>query len=389
MELTVVGDEQPGSQQTGASLRHDDADMRDTGSEMRDVDLENAPLLANMQQPLPGTSPSASPSLLKSSHATAAYPHRDPHTALPSAALAPPHTQIHAPEDGSSSHVRDSAVDCVVSSPDHFVAPVPDPASEPDDAEGAELQALLGASSGMDHGKERQDHAGYSSNSVTNSLQDAARGMQGDAATKHRWYRDTQVQLTLVGYSLVCFVYILFDEMVPMYSSAPARAGGLALNPSQLALPLIASGPIMFAWSIWGYPILESWLGGVTPTMRWNLAAAAILTPSVPFASALVPWGSTYVLIGLGVSLSLCRMVGNNMFSCASGMINLAAPKAQLGRVNATGSMLSAGVRSVGPALGGFIWGSSVGIPAHQYAVFSAMSGILVAMQLVYLRVRV
>ena len=210
-----------------------------------------------------------------------------------------------------------------------------------------------------------------------------------DGLVKHRWHRDGQVQLTLAGYTSVCFVYILFDEMVPMYSSAPYAAGGLGLKPSQLALPLMASGPIMFVWSIWGYPFLEAWLGGVTPTMRWNLAAAALLTPLVPIASAFVPFGTTAVLLCLAVTLSFCRMIGNNMFSCASGLINLAAPKAQLGTVNAVGSLLSAGVRSVGPALGGFIWGSSVAIPAHQYTVFGAMSLGLLSILLIYARVQI
>ena len=208
-------------------------------------------------------------------------------------------------------------------------------------------------------------------------------------AVKHRWHRDRQVQLTLAGYTSICFVYILFDEMVPMYSSAPHQAGGLGLTPSQLALPLMASGPIMFVWSIWGYPFLEAWLGGITATMRWNLIAAAVLTPLVPIASAVIPAGTTAVLLCLAVTLSFCRMIGNNMFSCASGLINLAAPKAQLGTVNAVGSLLSAGVRSVGPALGGFVWGSSVSIPAHQYAVFSVMSVLMLSILLVYIGVKV
>ena len=223
-----------------------------------------------------------------------------------------------------------------------------------------------------------------------NSLSSGSDSRAGAAgATKHRWHRDRQVQLTLAGYTSVCFVYILFDEMVPMYSSAPHQAGGLGLQPSQLALPLMASGPIMFVWSIWGYPFLEAWLGGVTPTMRWNLVAATLLTPLVPIASAFVPLGTPAILLCLAVTLSFCRMIGNNMFSCASGLINLAAPKAQLGRVNAVGSLLSAGVRSVGPALGGLVWGSSVTIPAHQYAVFSAISLGLLSILLIYAGVTV
>ena len=321
--------------------------------------------------------------------------------ALQSKAEAPLNTRLHAAL-GPTGFISPADIQFPEGSPDGPVATTMD--SERDDRlDESTAQELPHAASAPAKDLDRVDDADQDTaqdleqqallavhEPGVNSFSNGSDGRAGAARpTKHRWHRDRQVQLTLAGYASVCFVYILFDEMVPMYSSAPHQAGGLGLQPSQLALPMMASGPIMFVWSIWGYPILETWLGGVTPAMRWNLVAATMLTPLVPIASAFVPLRTPAVQLCLAVTLSFCRMIGNNMFSCASGLINLAAPKAQLGRVNAVGSLLSAGVRSVGPALGGFVWGSSVTIPAHQYAVFSAMSLGLLSILLIYAGVKV
>lgn len=399
LELTILPDNQGiGSPFPSVSSR--------AQADQASRDIENTALLANMQQPQHSTSPASykpRKSPMRNVLESALQPAPSAHdagnatdqsvgglhlpgdlgqSALQGQVEMPLDSRLHAAL-GPTGFMPPASPHPANSTPlteTHGSAPDPpmdsgleDDGSEATTAQDLEHQALLSA------------HESSTSHGANSSSSRAG----GDGAVKHRWHRDRQVQLTLAGYTSVCFVYILFDEMVPMYSSAPHQAGGLGLTPSHLALPLMASGPIMFVWSIWGYPFLEAWLGGITATMRWNLIAAAALTPLVPIASAVVPAGTTAVLLCLAVTLSFCRMIGNNMFSCASGLINLAAPKAQLGTVNAVGSLLSAGVRSVGPALGGFIWGSSVSIPAHQYAVFSAMSVIMLSILLVYSGVKV
>ncbi|KAK9841370.1 hypothetical protein WJX74_004626 [Apatococcus lobatus] len=436
LELTVLPEAQrPGLRSpSGASPGH----VVVTSEFVEDPEnMENAALLANMQQPLRRTQPApkASSSPLKPMHDNAAelsasakdVDHVADHTTKALQANVLDGNEVHLPGgdlvrqalQGQAETPLDTRVHAALG-PAGFIPPADlhpasinppsklPPAAAPvstlpserdNDAHGTGLHSHAATAAGMasqgnedddSHGQDPEQQALLAADSPgTGSTDVSSSKAAADGLVKHRWHRDRQVQLTLAGYTSICFVYILFDEMVPMYSSAPHQAGGLGLKPSQLALPLMASGPIMFVWSIWGYPFLEAWLGGVTPTMRWNLAAAAVLTPLVPTASAFVPFGTTAVLLCLAVTLSFCRMIGNNMFSCASGLINLAAPKAQLGIVNAVGSLLAAGVRSVGPALGGLVWGSSIAIPAHQYTVFCAMSLGLLSILLIYARVRI
>jgi hypothetical protein len=58
--------------------------------------------------------------------------------------------------------------------------------------------------------------------------------------------RVLQIVLTIFGYTCMCLLYNLLDEMTPIYSSAQRSAGGLGLTTSQLAWPLAVGGVSIF-----------------------------------------------------------------------------------------------------------------------------------------------
>lgn len=117
----------------------------------------------------------------------------------------------------------------------------------------------------------------------------------------------------------VAFSYNLMDELVPLYASAAVDLGGLKLAPSSLAIPLTASGPVMIAFSFWGFPPLERAMGTLR-TMRWSLLAAAPLNLLVPMTSIVV--GNTpAVLSWLAASFCCIRVVSTSVFTCSMVLV--------------------------------------------------------------------
>ena len=66
------------------------------------------------------------------------------------------------------------------------------------------------------------------------------------AAQLSLWPCALQVQLTVCGYTMICLLYNLMDEVTPIYGSAAREDGGLGLSTSALALPLALGGLSIF-----------------------------------------------------------------------------------------------------------------------------------------------
>ncbi len=52
------------------------------------------------------------------------------------------------------------------------------------------------------------------------------------------WYRERAVQLTVIGYGLIAFIYNTADELTPLFAAASPDVGGAGLLANQLAVPL-------------------------------------------------------------------------------------------------------------------------------------------------------
>ncbi|KAK9841642.1 hypothetical protein WJX74_009288 [Apatococcus lobatus] len=209
-------------------------------------------------------------------------------------------------------------------------------------------------------------------------------GISAAAGPESPWYKSRQVQLSLLGYAMVAFSYNLMDELVPLYASAAIDLGGLKLAPSNLAIPLTAAGPVMIAFSFWGFPPLERAMGTLR-TMRWSLLAAAPLNLLVPMTS-IVAGNTPAVLSWLAASFCCIRVVSTSVFTCSMVMVNNSGPRSQLGAINGAGQAVAAFVRALGPALGGVLWGASLHlpVPGHQYVVFALVTGAMVLLQIIY-----
>ena len=67
-------------------------------------------------------------------------------------------------------------------------------------------------------------------------------------------------------------------------------------------------------------------------------------------------------------------------------MVNSAAPKHAMGKVNGTGQMLASFVRAMGPALAGVLWGGSIQLSffGHQFLPFAFSSVVALGTQFMY-----
>jgi MFS family permease len=205
------------------------------------------------------------------------------------------------------------------------------------------------------------------------------------------WYRQRNVVLSLAGYALIAFVYILLEELVPLFASAAPELGGLGWPSQKLALPMAAGGLALVLWAMYGFPWLHTKLGSVrcSKVGLWQTVPVALLIPcaSLPWVPS-APW--MYVISALKA------ISATNAFTGCLIFVNPTAPRAQLGAVNGVGQTLASLVRGAGPALGGVLWAGSLsafraaGVApwGHQFLPFAFAAVVALVTLPVYAAVR-
>jgi len=221
--------------------------------------------------------------------------------------------------------------------------------------------------------------------SVEDSAADIERGAPSEALP---WYKQRRVILSLTGYASICFIYILIDELTPIFGSAAVKDGGLGFSTSQLAPPLAFSGVTLTIYALWGFPLYRKWLG-TARTCRHGLIQTAPVAMLIPMAS--LPFLSSRGVMWLAMGIK--SAAASNSFTSCMILVNESAPPGTLGSVNGVGQTLASAVRAVGPALGGFSWAWSLqlfkalGAPStfgHQFLPFSIAAGVSLATVGVY-----
>ena len=201
------------------------------------------------------------------------------------------------------------------------------------------------------------------------------------------WYRQRSVILSILGYASIAFCFILLDELIPIFASAPPEQGGLGFSPSKLSGPLAFGGVVLVVWLLAGYKWMSKRFGIIWTCKNglWTTVPMALMFPlcSVSFLpSYLFMW----------ISIAAKYVAGTNAFTSCIVLVNLVSPKESLGAVNGFGQTLASGVRALGPALGGIMWASSIrlfnsideDLWGHQFLPFSFVSIIALLTLLLY-----
>ena len=202
------------------------------------------------------------------------------------------------------------------------------------------------------------------------------------------WYKQKNVLLALSGYALIAFCYIIMDELVPIFASAPVSEGGLAFSTKKLSGPLSFGGVVLIIWMLVGY----SWVStrcGVVRTCIYGLIQT--IPTALMFPSSSLSFLNTDIMLWLGMTAK--SIAGSNSFTSCLVLVNLASPKESLGEVNGLGQTLASAVRALGPFLGGIMWAGSIRLFSnrwgHQFVPFLLPVLIAICCIFIYAKLRI
>jgi hypothetical protein len=186
------------------------------------------------------------------------------------------------------------------------------------------------------------------------------------------------VVLLIGGYAIIAFTYCLHDELVPLFASTPLEHDGLAMNSSQLGVPLSIGGVMLMFIATCVYPHVQRRVGSFTCT-RLGLASMVGIALLYPCCALIAQQSSTATFVTFTVVTCVRNASGNFAFAGSMVMLNVVARQSahgQVGRVNGIGQALASLVRAIGPAMGGSLWSLSVAtaVPGSPFIVFGFVS---------------
>lgn len=185
-----------------------------------------------------------------------------------------------------------------------------------------------------------------------------------------------QVLVVLAAYVGVALVFILYDEVFPIFCAAPIEKGGLNFSSQDIGVLIGLGGLACFPFSMIVYPRVvkrkgEAWAAQV----GFIMSSLMFLGP--PISSLMAEKGK--ILWAFLLLLSFFRNAAASMsFTAIITIMNQVAPEGKLGELNGIGQGLGSIVRTVGPASGGLLWAASMKmhVAYHQFFAFSLMSMI-------------
>ncbi|KAI8979065.1 major facilitator superfamily domain-containing protein [Mycotypha africana] len=199
--------------------------------------------------------------------------------------------------------------------------------------------------------------------------------------------------ITILGFTVFTFHTLLFDEVLPLYFTAPFSAGGLGLTTREFASILTSFGILQLVFLSFIYPRLAKYFNTL---MLCRLACvllviAYMLFPDLTFIrklSAVIkePFTSnnndeSWLFTASYASLLTVRFIAHiTIHTTFSIMVSISAPPELIGVVNGVvSSALSLG-RAISPTFGGMVWSYSLqkgqGYPFDHHLVYYIIAGM-------------
>ncbi|CAM6035092.1 unnamed protein product [Sphagnum compactum] len=187
-----------------------------------------------------------------------------------------------------------------------------------------------------------------------------------NAVTRFEWV-DRNVLLASLCYSMTGLIFIITDELFPMFGAASRSVGGLGFSSSALGLILGEGGVVLCLYTILLYPEVCRRLGplrcfrlGILSTIPlWVFFPISSLIATVP----VLQW-SLLLLCMAARSVSACTT-----FTGVLILVSNSASPEHMGAVTGLSHSFCSFFRAVGPACGGVIWSFASGrqFPLHQF----------------------
>ena len=270
--------------------------------------------------------------------------------------------------------------------------------------DGVELLAVGGRASGGEKGSADNgggggggggDEGGGSPAGVGGGAGGDESGLEGDAWEDEREaarlpqvpvYRDRKVVVGIGTYALCAFMFILLDELFPLYASYAPELGGLGFDTKKIGYALTIGAVCTIPWLLFGYKPLIQKYGSV--------GSCAIGSAAFVFVATLTPLMSVFratpglLWSYIALNGALRGVTASTIFSCTAVIVNNSAPPGKLGFVNSLAQFSASLLRTVGPSLGGLLWSIAVtlkDVRGHQTLPFLAL-GVFCVLQLMVTR---
>ncbi|KAJ7523035.1 hypothetical protein O6H91_18G035400 [Diphasiastrum complanatum] len=197
---------------------------------------------------------------------------------------------------------------------------------------------------------------------------DDAKGGQACISKKDRSILlDRNVLLSSFCYSMIGLIFIITDELFPIFGAASTSVGGLGLSSSALGLILGEGGVVLFLYTLLLYPIVARNIGPLN-CFRYGVILSVPLWILFPLSTILPSFPQ------LQWALLLAAMAARSVTACTTftGVLilvsNSATPRS-MGAVTGLSHSFCSFFRAIGPALGGMIWSyaSKCAFPLHQF----------------------
>jgi hypothetical protein len=184
--------------------------------------------------------------------------------------------------------------------------------------------------------------------------------------------RDRVVILICLQYALLGFLWVIFEEVFPLWSVTEQQYGGIGLSQSNIGVIQSIGGAFTLIFQIFLYPSLAKRLS-LVGTFRYGILIGLpgfLLVPEVrvnvskchfyarlidPFQVVYLLRFPSYVLYGVLIFLVMLQMASSEMtFVSVFILISNSAHPHHMGAVNGLGQSLVSMLRTFGPFMGAY-----------------------------------
>ena len=194
-------------------------------------------------------------------------------------------------------------------------------------------------------------------------------------------FKDRPIVVSSVVYSLLGLVYIMWDDVFPLWMMLTPSEGGIQFSPRQIGIVNSVAGVFVGAFSLFVTQFVIQRVG-LRNTLRIGIVFGFFsfaIIPNVTYLHASRTWwphtipeiarSATMWIILLGLMLvRVCA--GQFAFTSVMICINNSADSSQKGQANGLGQSLVAFTRAVGPAAAGSIFSATISSGLSYVDVF-------------------
>jgi len=202
------------------------------------------------------------------------------------------------------------------------------------------------------------------------------RKLESESKHEETFWRNKFTILSALAYSLVGFVWTMFDESFPLLALAPTVVGGLDAGSREIGIIGAMNGVIVVFVQLGLYRPVVNRIGFLN-SFRLGCVAGMISFSLYPTLNHWLYNRAVFWMVVTAITTGKV-LSGQFVFTSIAPIIGNSVPVKYVGVVNGMAQSLVALLRAFAPTIAGTLlaWGfsNSLGFPLNQYLVFLLMS---------------